>query len=181
MNLYLPNTLKYQLAIFITIIVLKSLIFGGLIPEIKKYQDYRARLSFHDDLSRKREIQEIYEQMKEEKEVKANYIKGLEKRLIASNEKHMILESFQELANSSGITLMNFQFFLLSQFKIYPVQKLQIIFQGSYPELLHFLALTTQRHFCHSLKFLISPKHDIIQCQLTLEIYLKSKEWRGEN
>ncbi|AZR73563.1 hypothetical protein BBF96_09280 [Anoxybacter fermentans] len=169
---------RYKLALGIVLILIFISIFFFLIPEIRLYKQKKADLNEFQLISSRIKLWKNYRSLKEEKETKSKYVKGLESKLYFVDEIYLLVESIQSIFQSTGIEPISFNLGSIIEDKIYFYQNMQIKIQGSYEEILSFLSLIVKKHLIKNLDFEIGPYQDsLLQCSLNLEVYLKPGKW----
>lgn len=168
---------KYLWLILLIFFCVFTYIF--LFPTI---QDYRCQKGLLDQVRRIQSEEELwknYQSMKEEKEEKEKYLKGLENQLYSESQISEVVEDLQGISLNAQTEILKLNLGRLIPDKEYPVQNLKLTIQGRYMGILTFLSVLGNSFPQKKLFFIINSYNNKLHCTIDLDFYLRPKK-RGE-
>ncbi len=146
------------------------------VPEYRLFQKRRDFSKEVYSYLEKKELQENYHRLKEEKDIKANKLSGLENRLYSIPEEYQLINHLQKILLTSGIKLKSCQFDVVKFEKIYPSQKIVLNLSGRFDQIIRMFSLVSQEYLYHDLIFILTSTYGEIQCLLEITVYLRPEQ-----
>lgn len=150
-----------------------------LFPTIREYGYQKGLLDQVRQVYSEEELWKNYQSMKEEKEEKAKYLKGLENQLYSESQISEVVEDLQEISLNAQTQIRKLNIGRLISDKEYPVQNLKLTIQGGFDGILTFLSVLGNSCPQKKLFFIINSYNSTLYCTIDLDFYLQSKK-RGE-
>lgn len=167
-----PLELRDRLLLVCVLIAVLAIGVGCLPVSVQRYHQHAAILELVGD-SKERFWSENYRELKEEKVVKANYLKSREEKLSFSDELHRFVQDFRQISEYSGVEMTGFNFGGMTKKEEYALQAMELSVCGTYNGILTFLQVVNQGISCQKFDFTITPLAENLQCTVKLEVTLK--------
>lgn len=168
-----PYEMRERLALVCVLIFILVMGIWQLPVSLHLYNQHQAIFEALGSSGQERFWAENYRQLKEEKVIKANYLKSLEEKLYFSDELQRFLQDFRQISQSTRVELTGFNFGTVNKKENYTVQAMDVTVCGTYNGIMTFLQMVNNEMSCQKFDFVLSPLMDNLQCSLKLEITLK--------
>lgn len=149
-------------------------------PALHKHQQLRHFQKQLETYGEDSNWYEIYQKWKEEKESKANYLRGLEARIYHESELYRLVEHWQQESKSCGIELIRYIPGTQAQDSEYLYKKIQLVLQGDFLPILQFLQRAMQITSYRNVRLVLSRSAGGLQCSLDFEVLMKAGKENGK-
>lgn len=181
MSMWNRHNRPYLLCVVLSLLIFICQVSYLLLPALLHYMDQQNAVQELTLIQSYRKWHENYLQLKEEKDTKANYLKGLESELLYEDELDLLPGIIHQISLVAKTELTRFRPGPVLSEIPYIAQKTQIYLKGSFFQVIHSMQLLQKLQIYQQLNFVIQPHEEQLLCTIDLQLYYKPGKRGGSH